>query len=222
MDNRWSIIKNNVISISRETVEDILYNEIGKTKDSSRWVSQLVKPDQKHAGSCHGKIWRYLKKILGRLGPETFQAMETPPPHLLRKKVKAVSFAGPDYQWLQVAEAVATKTKCPGKLMKVVSFRQNNAPVHKSLLSMAVGYDCEFVPVVHDPVCLIQLILLLTGWKLLHRWDSGSTTAMEEVCGPLEYAEKSHSTRASGSTDKLFSWPPYVKGFDYAWSWSDH
>ena len=37
----------NVISISRERVENILHNELGMSKVSARWVPQLSIPDQK-------------------------------------------------------------------------------------------------------------------------------------------------------------------------------
>ena len=37
----------NVISISRERVENILHNELGMAKVSAQWVSRLVTPDQK-------------------------------------------------------------------------------------------------------------------------------------------------------------------------------
>ena len=37
----------NVISISRERVENILHNELGMSKVSVRWVSRLFTPDQK-------------------------------------------------------------------------------------------------------------------------------------------------------------------------------
>ena len=37
----------NVISISRERVENILHNELGMAKVSTRWVSRLLTPDQK-------------------------------------------------------------------------------------------------------------------------------------------------------------------------------
>ena len=37
----------NVISISRERVENILHNELGMSKVSARWVPRLLTPDQK-------------------------------------------------------------------------------------------------------------------------------------------------------------------------------
>ena len=37
----------NVISISREQVENILHNKLGMSKASARWVPRLLTPDQK-------------------------------------------------------------------------------------------------------------------------------------------------------------------------------
>ena len=49
MNDRQLIISHlaNVISISRERVENILHNELGMSKVSARWVPRLLTPDQK-------------------------------------------------------------------------------------------------------------------------------------------------------------------------------
>ena len=49
MNDRRLIISHlaDVISISRERVENILHNELGKSKVSVRWVPRLLTPDQK-------------------------------------------------------------------------------------------------------------------------------------------------------------------------------
>ena len=49
MNNRRLTISHlaNVISISRERVENILHNELGMSKVSARWVPRLLTPDQK-------------------------------------------------------------------------------------------------------------------------------------------------------------------------------
>ena len=49
MNNRRLTIRHlaNVISISRERVKNILHNELGMSKVSTRWVPRLLTPDQK-------------------------------------------------------------------------------------------------------------------------------------------------------------------------------
>ena len=101
----------NVISISRERVENILHNELGMSKVSARWVLRLLTPDQKLTRLVISKanlarfeadpdcfVERFLTQEEGwvhHFEPETKrQSMQWKHSTSAPKKAKVVSFSG--------------------------------------------------------------------------------------------------------------------------------